>query len=148
MERRLATPDLNQGTLAFSLSSSLNYSHTISGSGGLTVAGNLLMLTGSNTYTGPTTIAAARSNLATGPPGLMVPSPAVASAITGLSSSISTARRLTLALSAVLARPPSAAARLSWPTAARCRMKRSPSARQPVLGSTQAFWETPSRSAA
>ena len=60
---------LNQGTLAFSLSSSLNYSHTISGSGGLTVAGNLLMLTGSNTYTGPTTISGGTLQLGNGTAG-------------------------------------------------------------------------------
>ena len=49
----------DNGLLAFDLSSSTTLSATISGSGGLTqMASSLLRLSGSNTYSGPTTISA------------------------------------------------------------------------------------------
>lgn len=48
---------LNQGTLTYSLASSMSYGGAISGIGGLTKSGNAtLVLTGNNTYSGPTTI--------------------------------------------------------------------------------------------
>ena len=55
------------GLLVLSFSSNLGIGAAISGSGGLTQAGtNLLTLTGSNTYTGPTTINAGTLQIGNG----------------------------------------------------------------------------------
>jgi autotransporter-associated beta strand protein len=47
---------IDNGTLAYDVSSSFTYSGIVSGSGGLTVMANILTLTGADSYTGTTTV--------------------------------------------------------------------------------------------
>ena len=79
----LASPTVslsNNATLAFNHSDALTYGGAIGGNGGLVEQGSsgLLVLTGGNTYTGPTTVAGGTLQIGNGTSGEALASPSIA----------------------------------------------------------------------